>query len=90
MGRAIDMENRQDELERRLKLVEDALEEMIQTKVHHIDLTEVTRDSKMANHELSVRETKAEGIEVKPDKKYTVPVSKRKKTTRKTEATTTT
>ena len=38
MGRAIDQDNRLDDHERRLKLVEDALEEMIQTKVHHIDL----------------------------------------------------
>ena len=41
MGRAIDMENRQDELERRLKLVEGALEELIQTRVRHVDLTDI-------------------------------------------------
>ena len=40
MGAKINMENRQDDLERRLKLVEDALEELVQTRVHHIDLTE--------------------------------------------------
>ena len=42
MGRAIDMEKRQDKLETRLKLVEDALEELIQnnTMVHHVDLHE--------------------------------------------------
>ena len=42
MGRAIDMENRQDALEIRLKLVEDALEELLQngTRVHHVDLHE--------------------------------------------------
>ena len=42
MGRAITMENRQDELDRRLKLVEDALEELVQngTRVHHVDLHE--------------------------------------------------
>ena len=45
MGRAIDQDNRLDDLtssrdnhERRLKLVEDALEEMVQTRVHHVDL----------------------------------------------------
>lgn len=38
MGRAIDQDNRLDDHERRIKLVEDALEEMIQTKVHHVDL----------------------------------------------------
>jgi hypothetical protein len=38
MGRAIDQDNRLDNLERRLKLVEDALEEMVQTRVHHVDL----------------------------------------------------
>ena len=46
MGRAIDMENHLNRLEVRLKLVEDALEEMIQTKVHHIDLTD-TKDVKI-------------------------------------------
>jgi len=40
MGRAIDMENKIDALENRLKLVENALEEMIQTRVHHVDLTD--------------------------------------------------
>ena len=38
MGRAINNENRLDDHERRLKLVEDALEEMVQTRVHHVDL----------------------------------------------------
>ena len=36
------MENKVDKLERRLKLVEDALEELVQTRVHHIDLHEET------------------------------------------------
>ena len=42
MGRAIAMEDRQDEFDRRLKLVEEALEELIQngTRVHHVDLVE--------------------------------------------------
>ena len=40
MGRAINMENRQDDFEKRLKLVEDPLEELVQTRVHHIDLVE--------------------------------------------------
>jgi hypothetical protein len=40
MGRAIDMENSLAALEARVKLVEDALTEMIQTRVHHVDLTE--------------------------------------------------
>jgi len=38
MGRAINQDNRLDDHERRLKLVEDALEEMVQTRVHHVDL----------------------------------------------------
>ena len=42
MGRAISMENRQDSFEKRLKLVEDALEELVQTKIHHVDLVEET------------------------------------------------
>ena len=40
MGRAIDTENTLDALDRRLKLVEDALEELVQTRVHHVDLTD--------------------------------------------------
>ncbi len=43
MGRAIDMEKRQDDFDRRLKLVEDALEELVHTRVHHIDLHEETK-----------------------------------------------
>ena len=70
MGRAINVDNKIDALDRRLKLVEDALEETIQTRVHHIDLTD----------ERSVR---AEGIEVQPDEVIVSPASKRKKTTRK-------
>ena len=38
MGRAIDQDNRLDDHERRLKLLEDALEELVQTRGHHIDL----------------------------------------------------
>ena len=40
MGRAINQDNRLDDHEKRIKLMEDALEEMIQTRVHHIDLTD--------------------------------------------------
>ena len=69
MGRAISMENRQDELDRRLKLVEDALEELVQngTRVHHVDLTEEVTDE---------RNVKAEGT------KTTHPPVETKKTTR--------
>ena len=38
MGRAIDQNKTLGDHERRLKLLEDALEEMIQTRVHHVDL----------------------------------------------------
>ena len=72
MGRAIDMENRQDSLEHRLKLVEDALEEMIQTKVHHIDLVE---------------DVKPLGVEVAPDEEFRAPVTVKRKR-KKAEATT--
>ena len=48
MGRAIDQDNRLDghdsrlnDYERRLKLVEDALEEMVQTRIHHVDLHDI-------------------------------------------------
>jgi len=44
MGRAIDQDNRLDDHERRLKLIEDALEEMVQTRVHHVDLHSDTRN----------------------------------------------
>ena len=77
MGAKINMENRQDALESRLKLVEDALEEMVQTRVHHVDLTEK-------------RSVKAEGVELKPDEEFTPPVGTRKKTTRKVRTTATT
>ena len=69
MGRAISMENRQDDLDRRLKLVEGALEELVQngTRVHHVDLaTEVTDE----------RNVKAEGTKTTP------PPVETKKTTR--------
>ena len=44
MGRAIDQDNRLDDHERRLKLVEDALEEMVQTRVHHVDLHDMDKE----------------------------------------------
>ena len=74
MGRAIDVENSLQALEARIKLVEDALTEMIQTRVHHVDLTEDLVDE---------RNVVAEGVEIKPDEEYTAPVGKRKKTTKK-------
>ena len=74
MGRAIDQDNRLDDHERRIKLVEDALEELVQTRVHHVDLTD-----KMDKHEEKIRK---ENIELKPDEEYTMPVGKRKKTTK--------
>jgi len=79
MGRAIDQDNRLDDHERRLKLVEDALEELVQTRVHHIDLHD-----ELDKHERDIR---AEGAEVEPDEEFTPPVDKRKKTTRKKTAT---
>ena len=60
MGRAITMENRQDELDRRLKLVEDALEELVQngTRVHHVDLHEDTRNVVAEGTKVEPEETK--------------------------------
>jgi hypothetical protein len=81
MGRAIETDNKLATIEQRLKLVEDALEEMIQTRVHHVDLTEDLNDT---------RNVKAEGVEVKPDEEFTPPAGTRKKTTRKATATATT
>ena len=69
MGRAIDMENRIDTFEHRLKLVEDALEELLEkgTKVHHVDLTDE-------------RNVKAEGAEEELEEEFRAPVTiKRKK-----------
>ena len=74
MGRAIDQDNRLDVLEHRIKLVEDALEEMIQTRVHHVDLTDTSNII-------------AEGKKIEPDEEFTPPVGRRKKTTRKKAAT---
>ena len=85
MGARIDMENRQDELDRRLKLLEDAFAEMIQTRVHHVDLHD-----EMDKHEEEIRE---ENTVLKPDEEYTAPVGKRKaspKTTRKARTVSTT
>jgi|TARA_Y100000310_G_C20321765_1_gene641064 hypothetical protein len=82
MGRAIDQDKRLDDHERRLKLVEDALEEMIQTKIHHVDLTSIDE------HEKRIREEN--GVTLEPDEEFTPPVGKRKKTTRKAKAVSTT
>ena len=65
MGRAIDMENRIDDHERRLKLVEDALEELVQTRIHHIDLID--------EKDLTIK-----GIEIASDEEFTPPSGKRK------------
>ena len=75
MGIRINMEKRIDDIDHRLKLVEDAMEELIQTRVHHVDLHD-----EMDKHEKSIR---AEGVELKPDEEYVLPVGKRKKTTHK-------
>ena len=64
MGRAIDMENKIETLDRRLKLVEDALEELVQTKIHHVDLHESTKEM----------------LEVEPDETFTPPVKIKKTT----------
>jgi hypothetical protein len=72
MGRAISMENSIENLDRRLKLVEDALEELVQTRVHHVDLHE------------DIKEVVAEGVEGGEEggeeETFTPPVGKRKKT----------
>ena len=64
MGRAIDQGNRIDDHERRLKLVEDALEELVHTRVHQVDIHDFEADA----DELSDKE------------EFTPPVGKRKKT----------
>ena len=77
MGRAIDQDNRLDDHEKRLKLLEDAFAEMVQTRVHHVDL-----DDEMDKHEEKIREENSEAEE------FTPPAGRRKKTTRKATATT--
>ena len=78
MGRAINMENSLQKLEARVKLVEDALEELLQfnegltgvisdekvTRVHHVDLIE---------------DVKPTGVEVEPDEEFRAPVVVKKK-----------
>ena len=81
MGRAIDMENSLYSLETRVKLLEDALAEMIQTRVHHIDLTEDLNDG---------RNVVAEGVTIEPDEEFTPPVGKRKSTPKTTKSKTAT
>ena len=67
MGRAIKQEKTSEDHERRIKLLEDAFAEHIQTRVHHVDLTEI-------------EDVKIEGTTLKPDEEYTEPIGKRKKT----------
>ena len=69
-------------LEQRVKLVEDALEEMIQTKVHHVDLHD-----DLDRHEENIRKENIEGVEVKPDEEFLPPAGKRKRTTKTKTAT---
>ena len=82
MGRAIDQDNRLDDHERRLKLIEDALEELVQTRLHHVDLHDAIDE-----HEENIRR---ENEVIEPDEEFTPPAGKRKKTTRKAKATTST
>ena len=79
MGRAIDVDKNivelklsRDNHDRRLKLIEDALEEMVQTRVHHVDLHSDT--DKEYIDRLKEEELKGE--------EFTPPVGKRKKTTK--------
>mgnify|MGYP003151084197 CR=1 FL=1 len=82
MGRAINQDNRLDDHERRIKLIEDALEERIQTKVHHVDL-----HSDLDKHEEKIRGDKEYIDRLKEEKlkeeEFTPPVGKRKKVSRK-------
>ena len=50
MGRAIDHDKRLDDHEKRITLIEDALEEMLQTRVQHVDLSSIDE------HEKKIRE----------------------------------
>ena len=81
MGIRINMEKRIDDIDHRLKLVEDAMEELIQTRVHHVDLTEDLNDE---------RSVVAEGVTIEPDEEFTPPVGKRKSTPKTTKSKTAT
>ena len=53
MGRAINQDNRLDNHERRIKMLENAMTELLEksTSTRHVDL-----DEEMAKHEKSIRE----------------------------------
>ena len=79
MGRAINNENklsvhdnRLDNHERRLKLVEDALEEMVHTRVHHVAVHDTDKEY--------IDKLKEEQLK---DEEFTPPAGKRKKTTKR-------
>ena len=72
MGRAITMENRIDALDRRLKLVEDALEELVQDVDLHEDTSDIVDDI--------VADCEEGGEEGGEEETFTPPVGKRKKT----------
>ena len=72
MGRAINTDNKIDSIERRLKLVEDALEEMVHTRVHHVDLHDTDKEY--------IDKLKEEQLK---DEEFTPPAGKRKKTTKR-------
>ena len=80
MGRAIDQDNRLDDHERRLKLVEDALEEMVQTRVHHVDLHDFEPDADELSDKEYIDKLKEEKLR---DEEFTPPAGKRKKTTKR-------
>ena len=66
MGRAIDMEKRLDELEMKLRVLEDAFGEQIQTRMHHVDLTE-SRDEVLESPPVKRKTRKTKKKEVKSD-----------------------
>ena len=79
MGRAIDQDNRLDghdsklsNHEKRLELIEDALEELVQTRVHHVDLHDTDKEY--------IDKLKEEQLK---DEEFTPPAGKRKKTTKR-------
>ena len=82
MGLRIQMENRIEILETKVNRIEEALAELVQTKLHHIDLHE-----DINTHEEKIR--KENNVVVEPDETFDAPTTKRK-STRKTKATATT
>ena len=83
MGRAIDQDNRLDDHERRIKILEGVVEELSRALVNtkqtkHVDLHDINKDDAMEKHEKIIRKENSNNEE------FTPPAGKRKKTKKAT------